>query len=367
MRLPDAALLKQALQRLSEQLSSPEVRRDAGRIKAVAAEHAHKEKLLATVERYQQLAAEQAEAEQLKASDPGMQQLAAEELARLTTERVRMERHLAELLVPRDPRNERDVIVEIRAGAGGEEAALFAAELFRAYMRYAELRGWKVATVSTARSEQGGYKEVVAEITQLSPKATAGEGGLGVFGTLKYERGVHRVQRVPATEKMGRVHTSTVTVAVMPQAEEVDIVIRPEDLKIDTYRASGAGGQHVNKTSSAVRITHRPTNTVVAVQDERSQHKNKEKAMRILRARIFDAQEETRQQKKTAERRAQIGTGDRSEKIRTYNFPQDRITDHRIKESWSNIAGVMEGNWGPIFAALAAAERPQLLGGNDAR
>lgn len=366
MRLPDADVLKQELQRLSEQLSSPEVMRAAGQIKAVAAEHAHKEKLLAAVLRYQQLTTEQEEAEQLTADaalptgqageQAGMQQLAAEELARLATERAAVEQQLEELLIPRDPRNERDVILEIRAGAGGEEAALFAAELFRAYTRHTELKGWKVATVSTARSEQGGYKEVVAEIS-----------GNGVFGALKYERGVHRVQRVPETEKMGRVHTSTVTVAVMPQAEEVDVVIRPEDLKIDTYRASGAGGQHVNKTSSAVRITHLPTNTVVAVQDERSQHKNKEKAMRILRSRILDAQEEARHRKEAAERRAQIGTGDRSEKIRTYNFSQDRITDHRIKESWSNIAGVMEGNWEPVFAALAEAERQNFLGQNDQR
>ncbi len=351
--LPDAALLRQELQHLREQLSSPEVMRAAGQIKAVAAEHAHKEKLLAAVERYQKLAQEQVEAEQLTA-DAALQPLATEELARLATERAAVEQQLEELLVPHDPRNERDVILEIRAGTGGEEAALFAAELFRAYMRHAELKGWKVATVSTSRGEQGGYKEVVAEID-----------GSGVFGALKYECGVHRVQRVPETEKMGRVHTSTVTVAVMPQAEEIDIVIRPEDLKIDTYRASGAGGQHVNKTSSAVRITHLPTSTVVAVQDERSQHKNKEKAMRILRSRILDAQEEARHQKETAERRAQIGTGDRSEKIRTYNFPQDRITDHRIKESWSNIAGVMEGAWEPIFAALAEAERQNFLGKND--
>lgn len=360
MRLPEVAWLRAEVQRLSKQLSSPELMRDARRIKAVAAEHAQKEALLAAVEQYQRLRAEQAEAEQMKteaalsAGQAGIQQLATEELIRLTHERTTLEKQLEALLLPQDPRDERDVIMEIRAGAGGEEAALFAAELFRAYTRYAELRGWKVNTVNTSLSEQGGYKEVIAEIA-----------GSRIFGTLKFERGVHRVQRVPETEKMGRVHTSTVTVAVMPQAEEMDIVIRPEDLKIDTYRASGAGGQHVNKTSSAVRITHLPTNTVVAVQDERSQHKNKEKAMRILRSRILDAQEEARHQKETVERRLQIGTGDRSEKIRTYNFPQDRITDHRIKESWSNIAGVMEGVWEPIFKTLAEAERQNFLGTND--
>lgn len=349
MRLPEVAQLRAEVQRLSEQLNSPDVMRDARRIKAVAAEHAHKEALLVAVERYQHLNTERLEAEQMKA-DPALQPLATEELVRLGQERQQLEKQLEELLLPRDSRDERDVIMEIRAGAGGEEAALFAAELFRAYTRYAELKGWKVTTVNTSLSEQGGYKEVTAEIN-----------GSTVFGGLKYERGVHRVQRVPETEKMGRVHTSTVTVAILPQAEEIDVVIRPEDLKVDTYRASGAGGQHVNKTSSAVRITHLPTNTVVAVQDERSQHKNKEKALRILRSRILDAQEEARHQKETAERRSQIGTGDRSEKIRTYNFPQDRITDHRIKESWSNIAGVMAGDWEPIFSAVARADRQKSL------
>jgi peptide chain release factor 1 len=205
-------------------------------------------------------------------------------------------------------------------------------------------------TLNTSFSEQGGYKEVVAELT-----------GSNVFGTMKYERGVHRVQRVPTTEKQGRIHTSTVTVAVLPQAEETDLEIRTEDLRIDTYRASGAGGQHVNKTSSAIRITHLPTNTVVAVQDERSQHKNKEKAMSILRSRLLEAEEEKQHKAMASERKQQVGTGDRSEKIRTYNFPQDRITDHRIKESWSNIPAVMEGAWDDIFTSLRQAETELIL------
>ena len=272
--------------------------------------------------------------------------LAEDDVTRLTAEQAKLEAQLQELLVPKDPRDERDVILEIRAGAGGDEASLFAHELFRAYTRYGEEHGWNTHIVSSSKSEQGGFKEVIAEVT-----------GTAVYGTLKYEMGVHRVQRVPETEKQGRIHTSTVTVAVLPQAKEADIEIKTEDLRIDTYRASGAGGQHVNKTDSAIRITHEPTGTVVAVQDERSQHKNKAKAMTILRSRLLEAQEEAKARKEASERKSQVGTGDRSEKIRTYNYPQDRITDHRIKQNWSNIPGVMDGNLGPLFEALVQASR----------
>lgn len=350
--MPDVATLAAQLADLERQIADPLLATQGQKLKTLSREHAHKKRLWDLLVNLEKLQRQRAEAEALLTeSNEELKVLAVEDLDRLATEETVVRAHLEELLLPHDPLDNRDVILEIRAGAGGEEAALFAAELFRAYARYAEQKGWNIHTLSTSFSEHGGLKEIIAELN-----------GEGVFASFKYERGVHRVQRIPATEKQGRIHTSTVTVAVLPQAEEVDIVIRPEDLRIDTYRASGAGGQHVNKTSSAVRITHLPTNTVVAVQDERSQHKNRDKAMSILRARLLAAQEEARQASAAKERRQQIGTGDRSEKIRTYNFPQDRITDHRLKHSWSNIALFMEGGWDPIFTTMHETQRALALG-----
>ena len=357
MDFPSSKELKKGLDRLIKQMSDPVTSRDISKMKDLSRQHTNKKALLELVLKLEDVRRQGQDSVTLTTDeqDQEMKELAAAEIAKLHQVEQDLLKHIDEQLISRDPRDDRDIILEIRAGAGGDEAALFAAELFRSYLRFAELKGWKSHLVGSSKNEQGGYKEVVAEIS-----------GQQVFGTLKHERGVHRVQRVPATEKQGRIHTSTVTVAILPQAEEVDLIIKPEDLRIDTYRSGGAGGQHVNKTSSAVRITHLPTNTVVAVQDERSQFKNKEKAMKIIRARILEAQEEVKRQQTASDRQQQVGTGDRSEKIRTYNFPQDRITDHRLQQSWSNIPGVLNGGWNDIFSATADFERQQLLAINKA-
>lgn len=356
--------MNKEVEEMMTQMSDPAAARDANKMKELSAELGQKRELLEVVTKWEvnQKAKEEADAMVTEESDAELVEMAREDLSRLLAEETQLRQELESLMLPKDPRDSRNVILEIRAGAGGDEAGLFALELFRAYSRYGEENGWKVHLVSSSMSEAGGYKEVVAEISApLRPSGSAGQIS-GPFGTLKFESGVHRVQRVPETEKQGRIHTSTVTVAVMPEAEEVDIEIKTEDLKIDTYRASGAGGQHVNKTDSAVRITHLPTNTVVAVQDERSQHKNKAKAMSVLRARLLDAREKEYRKKQATERKSQVGTGDRSEKIRTYNYPQDRITDHRIKKSWGNIPVVMDGGLGKIFEDLRRVEKEKKLG-----
>ena len=261
-----------------------------------------------------------------------------------------VEKKMKRFLVPPDPDDDKSVILEIRAGTGGDEAALFAAELFRMYMRFAERNRWKTELIESSTADAGGIKEVIMRIM-----------GRGVYGTLKFESGVHRVQRIPKTENKGRVHTSAATVAILPEAEEVDIVIKQEDLRIDTFRAGGAGGQHVNKTESAVRITHIPTNTVVACQSERSQLQNRVLAMSLLRSRIYSAEQERLAKERGDMRSGQIGSGDRSEKIRTYNFPQDRLTDHRLNENFSNLPAIMEGDLEDIMRALKEADVEQRL------
>ncbi len=280
-----------------------------------------------------------------------MAEMAREEMDRLNELLPQLEHDVEIMLLPKDAADERNVILEVRAGTGGDEAALFAGDLFRMYERYAASQGWKVELIAASPGEVGGYKEIIAEIS-----------GAGVYAKLKFESGVHRVQRVPVTERGGRIHTSAATVAVLPEPEEVDVEIADKDLRIDVFRASGAGGQHVNKTESAVRITHLPTGIVVSQQDEKSQHKNKARAMQILRAKLFDAERERVDKERAANRKGQVGSGDRSERIRTYNFPQSRVTDHRINLTLHKLTEVLEGEaLGELIAALIAEDQAARL------
>ena len=322
---------------------------DGAQVGAIARELSDLDPLVEKVTAFRAAERGFAEAEAML-GDPEMRELAEAEYLDLKDRLPKLEREIRLLLAPRDMADERSAILEIRPAAGGDEAALFAAELFGAYQRYAQRQGWRFEILEYDEGDLGGVKGATASIE-----------GQGVFAKLKFESGVHRVQRVPATESQGRIHTSTVTVAVLPEAEEVDVQINEADLRIDTYRASGAGGQHVNKTDSAVRITHLPTGTVVAMQEEKSQHKNRAKAMKVLRARIFDAERARLAGARAADRKGQVGTGDRSKRIRTYNFPQGRVTDHRIGLTIHKIDRVMLGEFDEVIEALVAEDEAARL------
>ncbi|MCL5116498.1 MAG: peptide chain release factor 1 [Firmicutes bacterium] len=336
---------------LQEEMANPVVLSNPDLARKYGQELAEWEEIVTHYDRYLATEEEWQTARELaRDDDPETREWALSEVSRLKEELEQLESQLTRLLTPTDPNDQKNVIVEIRGGAGGEEAALFAASLFRMYVRYAERQGWRTEVLSSSPTDIGGYKEVVFMVE-----------GRGAYSRLKFESGVHRVQRVPVTEAQGRIHTSTVTVAVLPEAEETDVVINPDELRIDTMRASGAGGQHVNKTESAVRITHLPTNIVVYCQDEKSQLKNREKAMRVLRARLKDLYESEAHNAVQEERRSQVGTGDRSERIRTYNFPQGRVTDHRVGLTIHRIDAVMDGDLDELISALIAQEEEERL------
>lgn len=339
---------------VNQLMARQEVATDPGRMSELSRERSRLEEIVDAIERYRSVRDDLEGVRDLidEENDEEMVAMAEEERDRLRAKLPRLEEEMRRKLIPDDPEADRDVIVEIRAGTGGDEAAIFAGDLFRMYTRYAESRGWRVELIGSSEGTHGGFKEVVFGVR-----------GEGVYGTLKYESGVHRVQRVPETESGGRIHTSAATVAVLPEAEEVDVDIDPSDLEIETYKSSGPGGQSVNTTDSAVRITHEPTGVQVSCQDEKSQHKNRDKAMRVLRTRLYELERERRERERSEARRSMIGSGDRSAKIRTYNWPQDRVTDHRLEGDEKNHAlePIIDGELTPIVEALRAEEHAEQL------
>jgi peptide chain release factor 1 len=347
-RLNEAEARHEELEHL---MGDPQIAANREEYQRYAKEHAELGRVVERFRQYQDLMRRIEEDKALlQEADEELKRMARDEVATLTEQKERIEQELFFSLLPTDPNDEKNVVLEIRAGTGGEEAALFAADLFRMYAKYAEMNNWRVEILSQHPTGVGGFKEIIALIE-----------GKGVYSKLKYESGVHRVQRVPVTESQGRIHTSAVTVAVLPEAEEVEVGIDPKDLKIDVYRSSGPGGQHVNTTDSAVRITHIPTGIVTTCQDEKSQHKNKAKALKVLRARLLDMQRQQQQEAVAKQRRSQVGTGDRSERIRTYNFPQGRVTEHRIGLTLYKLEGILEGNLGEIVDSLISHYQTEAL------
>jgi peptide chain release factor 1 len=351
--LPDLSSLEEKFRQLILALSDPALTANPQRLREISKERADLEPLVRRLDEHRKVLRDAQDSRVMLADpgiDPELKAMAEADLRRLAARAEELEAEIKVLLVPKDPLDEKNVILEIRAGAGGDESSLFAQDLFRMYSRFAEAKGWKIEILDSSVSPIGGFKEVIASVQ-----------GKNVYSRLKFESGVHRVQRVPRTETSGRIHTSTVTVAVLPEADEIDVKLDPKDLKIEAFGSSGPGGQSVNRNYTAIRVTHKPSGLVVSCQDEKSQHRNKEKALRVLRSRLMDIAHSEQHRKIAQDRRSQVGTGERSEKIRTYNFPQSRITDHRLDESFHNMSAVLDGDLAGILEKLVIQEQTRLL------